>query len=173
MVGYIAVWFLHTFISSRNNFASETSICFLPPLSSQIALHNELFPSYCSFELSHHLPICSPCPLAYWLCLLFPLCLPSSSVANLAPEPLLSMGTGRSCIGTVILLRGVGRHRVALPPTAHPHPVFLSTESTPRARWANPFCLSHEGAVGGDILQIKEIIRDSFACTIDFGSRKC
>ena len=58
-------------------------------------------------------------------------------------------------------------------PLPSPHLIFLRGRSSPRAWWANPFCLNQEGTVGGDILQIKEIIRGSFACTIDFGSRTC
>lgn len=151
-----------------------------------------LVPSFFLVPEMHFLVRCSPllkllrsattypsAPPATWPIDSASCSLPLCSVANLVPVPLLSVGTRRSCVRTVILLLGwKGTEWPCQPlyPQPKPHPpppVFLSTRHSPGAWWTNPFPLNQEGTVGGDILKIKKIIRDSFASTIDFGSREC
>lgn len=69
MLGWIIIW-LFVLFHHLKKFATETSICFLFPFSSQIALLSVLFSfpktfHFFSFEISHHQ--CSPCHLAYRL----------------------------------------------------------------------------------------------------------
>lgn len=94
--------------------------------SSWNALLSTLFSFAKTLEISHHLPICSPCHLAYWLCLLFSSSLlsgksgPSSSTFCRDEKKLC-----QDCDPT----SGVERHRVALPTTL---PSTQTAPPTPR-----------------------------------------
>lgn len=65
-----------------------------------------------------------PCHLIYWLC--FPPC----SVANMAPLPLLSEVAGRSCVRAVIPYVSGGRKAHSGPATHWPPTMFSSALST-------------------------------------------
>lgn len=117
MLGWIIIW-LFVLFHYLKKFATETSICFLFPFSPQIALLSVLLSfHFFSFEISYHQLMCY---MIYWLC--FPPC----SVANMALLTLLSGVARRSCVRAVLPSVSGGR-KAHSGPANNWHPTLFSS----------------------------------------------